>query len=1188
MLRTGFILLTFVLTCISLDAQVMINEASNKNYQQIADEDGDYNDWIELYNSGSTSVDLSDWALSDSKKNPVKWKFGDVSIPAQGFLFINASEKDINQADQAVTWESAVLPTDTFSYLIPTAETSTEWFLPEFDDSSWESGQAGFGYADDDDSTVLPTGTLTVYARKKFNVPDVSAITGAILNVDYDDGFIAYLNGVAIASVNMNENPEWNSVATTGHEAIMYSGSNPEAFEIDFQTLESILREGENVFCIEGHNLDATSTDLSLIPFLTFSLQGGKSFFQSAPSWFSNSSEGQLHTNFKLSSEGEKIFLSHDSIIVDSVKVPEMLLDHSYGRVTDGALQFGYFIQATPGASNNSSSANTLGYTLKPELNYGAGFYTSAIDVTMTSFDSGSTIRYTIDGSDPIGTSAIYSAPIKISATKCLKARSFTSDKLPGAITTATYFINDDYTLPVLSVSTKVSNLYGTSGIFDNINESWNIPAYVEYFEKDQLQAFAQNAGMQLDGGAGGSRSNAQHSFRIETGHSTLGDGDLKYKLMPRRPNRERFPSFYLRNGSNQYLTLPYKDALEVTALGQNTYTYYSAYHPVVVFINGGYFGVYELREKINDDYLEDNYKVDTDSIDLLGVSYFKGTLNGGEMFGAIKGSTAPFISDYNRFLLMDTQSEDYLTEVDKFLDIQNYTDYIIAEDWVGNNDWPENNIKMWRCKGTNYRWQWAITDLEWALMPNYWTTSSFDHIAYMLGYGTNNYYTSFWYNMMDNSEYKAYFINRYADLMNTNYQYSVVGSLEDEMFNEIYPEMDGEFAKWNTSSNMTTQLSNFTKNHVTFQSELKRRSNVVRGQLQSHYSLSKQVTVTLDVEPREAGSIQISTIIPSGYPWEGIYFTNIPVTVTALPNPGYRFINWDENAFLEDAYNATNTGYFTSSTITLKAYFETDDDSDEGVVISEINYKSATDSDIPDWFEICNLSKSDVNLNGWYFTDDDSTHVFAFSTDLILAPKERIVVSNDFDKLKKLNPSVSVYPSAFDFGLGTEDEINLYNAQKELIKSVHYSDQYPWPLSNDLTGRSLELRQAGNESNQPMAWFRGCIGGSPGNAYSPCEEVVVSSPTVAEANQFDVKVYPIPANDFVNVEIQQTEQKGECTARLYDFMGNLVKTISFGETTSGWNSFQLQLNDVRGNMLFLKVNTGSYEKTVKILRMDE
>ncbi|MCF8359992.1 MAG: lamin tail domain-containing protein [Prolixibacteraceae bacterium] len=1179
MLKTVFTLI-FLSIVFALPAQVVINEASNRNYSQITDEDGEYHDWIELYNTSASDINLSGWTLSDNPDNMAKWEFGNATIPANGFLLIHASGKDRKVLGESQHWESAVLPSDVFAYKVPNSAIPSNWVTRGFNDASWQTGSAGFGYGDDDDETTVPSGTVSVYIRKKFNVPDKTAITGAILHVDYDDGFIAYLNGQIVARANINPNPDWNTFTNGNHEAAMYNGGSPEVFEIDQEELNSILVEGENILAIEVHNTSNTSSDLTLIPFLSFSLSEGKSYFQPIPGWFDGNSAAQLHTNFKLKTKGEELFLSKGAVVIDSIDVPKIFVDQSFGRVTNGARQTGIFIEATPGASNNTSSANTNGYTGKPTFSFEAGFYNASLSVSISTSEPNSIIRYTVNGSEPTAASTRYSVPVSISTTSTLKARCFSNNKLPGETTVATYLINEDFSLPVLSVSAKHDEIFGASGIFTNYNDTWDIPAYAEYFENDNSLAFSQDVGMQVDGGAGGSRSHPQHSFRIEPGNRSLGDGDLKYKLMHRRPNRDNYPSFYVRNGSNQYLTLPYKDGLEVTALGRNTYTYYSAYQPIVVFINGEYFGVYELREKINDDFLEDNYGMNIDSLDFLGVSYFKG-----QQLEALRGSIDPFIDDFNRFQDMNIHADNYLDEVDKFLDIKSYTDYIIAESWVANNDWPYNNIKLFRCQSTGYRWQWAINDLEWGLNPNGWTTSSFDHIEYMIEQGQWNYYTGYWYNMMQNPDYKAYFINRFADLMNTSYHFSVIGPLENQMFNEIYPEMDGEFEKWG-NSNITAQMNSFTRNHDTFRSELERRGPQVRRHLQSHYGLSHQVTVTLDVEPVGAGSIKISTITPVHYPWEGIYFTDVPIEIEAIPNPGYVFAAWGNNTFIDDIANACQTGELTGTALNFTAYFDESANSYEGIAISEFNYKPGKGLDNPDWIELCNFGPAEVNIKDWYITDDNPEHVFIFSDDFIMAPGQRIIITDEKDKFRKNYPGVALYAKEMNFGLASpEDEINVYNKTGEPVASVRYSDHYPWALCNDDYGRTLELRTPGANPDQPSAWFRGCVGGSPGTAYQYCEEETVSSPPLLTTN-FDLKVYPVPATNMINIDLRLDKNDLNCSIYLYDMMGKLVKTTQVEKVTAGLKTVKLPVENLREGIYFLRISTLGKDYTTKVLKV--
>ena len=1174
------ILITLLLFNVS--AQVIINEASNRNFDQVYDEDNERNDWIELYNTSNTEVNLKGWTLSDRLNNLALWEFGDCNIEGKGFLLIHASGKDRKETGVNKHWESAILPSDEFSYIVPTAETPTSWKDLGFDDSLWEKGQAGFGFGDNDDNTIVPLNSVAVFIRRNFNISDTSAITDAILHVDYDDGFIAYLNGSVIVRANVNENAGWNTTADSNHEAQMYSGGKPEAFRINSEFLKSILIEGENTFAIQIHNISTSSTDLSLIPFLSFSLKEGHSFFKPTPDWFMQDSPQQLHTNFKISSNGETIYLSHNGNMVDSLAVPRLNTNHSIGRTNDGAAQIGLFTKTTPGKSNNKRTAYVDGYTALPFISPEAGYYDSPIEVKIYTTESNASIRYTLDGSEPTNNSTIYSSAITIKKTQTIRARSFVPGKIPGMASSSTFLIGEKYTLPVLSIATNNSNLYGNSGIFTNWQQTWNIPAHIEYFNKNKKLAFVQNAGMQVDGGAGGSRSLPQHSFRIEPGNGSLGDGDLKYNLMHRRPNRDNFPSFYLRNGSNQHNILTYKDGLQVNALARNTYTYYSAYEPIVVYINGEYFGVYELREKINYDYLEDNYQMNIDSLDFLGVSYFKG-----QQLEALRGSIDPFIKDLEYFRQLNNQASDYLTKVDQFLDIKSYTDYIIAESWAGNNDWPYNNIKLFRCVGTNMRWQWAINDLEWALNPNGWTSSSFNHIEYMLNQGSWNNYTGFWYNMIKNPEYRAYFLNRFADLMNTNYDFSVVGPLENEMFDEIFPEMNGQFKRWG-SSNINTQMNNFSKNHETFRSELSIRSNYVRNHLQSQFNVSYKVNLTLDIEPQGAGTIQISTINPMVYPWKGIYFSNVPIEIKAIANPGYEFDNWDKNTFSNDVYNALLSGEFKKSKLTLKAVFKPSSEFNAGVVISEFNYKKGNNYNSPDWVELCNYGTDLVNLRDWYFTDDNPEHIFKFNNDLFLEPGQRVVVTSNNLMFNHFNPSVKVYNEEFSFGLGTpNDAIILYNPSNDIVFEVSYSDNFPWPLSSDFDGRTLEYRFTGSTPDDASAWFRGCVGGSPGTAYQYCDEPTVSAPLYA-LNSIDMKVFPNPASDQVNVELFLTEADKECIIKLFDTTGKLIYNEVLKNSKNEVYRLQIPILNSTSNLLFLSVSTNKAQRTTKILRVPQ
>ncbi|MDA3822264.1 MAG: lamin tail domain-containing protein, partial [Bacteroidales bacterium] len=1143
-------------------------------------------DRIELYNNSGTSQNLSGWTLTDDKALVDRWSLPSISIDPNAFLLIFASGKDKNIYLEGANWESPILPTDTYKWIVPDATIPANWNTLAYDASAWGTGQAGFGYGDGDDNTQVPEGSAAVYIRKNFTLPSTSVILNALCHVDYDDGFVAYLNGVEICRSNISGTPSWDSYSAGNHDAVMFSGGSPEKFEIDMGLLSSIWNEGDNVFAVELHNVSNTSSDLTLIPFLSFTLESGSSFFPPTPLWLVNSENEKLHTNFKIDADGETIYLFDESgILADSLLVRRTELNYSIGRETDGAFKIAEFVNASPGSSNNTQTAFSNGYELSPVFNYPSGFYEDEIEVSMSVGSTTASIRYTTDGSEPSASSVLFNGnPVKITKSSVVRAKSFSStDKLPSLCSSYTYFINEEYSIPVLSVITDNSNLWGTSGIFSNTNELWNKPCFVEYFDTLKNLAFRQEAGVQVDGGAGGSRTQPQTSFRIEPGHSIFGAGNLKNELQPDRPERENYSSFYLRNGSNQYLILPYKDGAEVKGMGENTYNFYSAYRPVAVHINGKFYGIYELREKINANYLEANYGMNTDSIDLLGVSYFKGM-----WLQAIEGSIDGFNSDVDYFLGLNPYSSTYLHDVETILDLNNYTDYMIGEMWIGNNDWPQNNIKVWRCPSTNYRWQFALVDLEWALKPNEWTNATFDAIQYLKDRGMSTMYSGFWLRMMDNEEYKNRFINRYADLMNTNYAFSNLGRIEQEMYDEAVVEMPLEYERWG-NSDIEGQMENYTANHETFRSELSRRSAYVRSDLKIHYNLSKQTTVDLDVNPPEAGRIKISTIIPENYPWSGIYFSDIPIKVEAIPNPGYTFSGWDNSSYISNNSSNEFTFLILNAIPDFVANFEEGSGSFDGVTISEISYKDGKNMNSTDWFEIHNSTSSPLNLDGWYFTDKDTIHNYFFES-MSIPANDRLVVAENKLIFQTLYPDISNFTGGFLFGLDSyNDEIKLYDDQGNLVVSVSYSNQYPWPLSDNVEGRSIELLDPNKDLNDPYNWMAGCPKGSPGKEYKKCDLGSGSNieKTITPSKDLQpLSVYPNPATDHVNLEFNLNNPVDQVHIKVYNMQGRLIKSETTGSMPIGAQIVSLELSAVPpSQMLFIVVTTDNFHQTVKVIK---
>jgi hypothetical protein len=218
-----------------------------------------------LYNSGNVSINLLNYSISDDSSNLSKWTFPDINLSPNNAMLVFASGKDRKELSY---FTNLIQQGDTFSYTIGSSAIPSDWKEIGFDESAWSKGPSGFGFSDNDDATLIETGVLSVFVRKTIQITNVNAIQQLLLHVDYDDGFIAYLNGIEIARdyVGTNSVIPYTQTADS-HEALMYNGGKPELFVID--NITDILVEGTNVLTMQVHNQSTGSSDLTLIPFLS-------------------------------------------------------------------------------------------------------------------------------------------------------------------------------------------------------------------------------------------------------------------------------------------------------------------------------------------------------------------------------------------------------------------------------------------------------------------------------------------------------------------------------------------------------------------------------------------------------------------------------------------------------------------------------------------------------------------------------------------------------------------------------------------------------------------------------------------------------------------------------------------------------------------------------------------------------
>lgn len=200
-------------------------------------------------------------------------------------IFIGLSMPTRAQIDH---WEVVVQEYNMWRYLVPTGPVDEDWNIIGFDAGTWALGAGGFGYGDGDDNTVLPTGTVSVFQRIEFDIVDTANLTAAALVIDFDDSFVAYLNGVEIQRELLSGigQPAWDQVSDGLHEAQAYGGGYPSQYAISKSFLAENMVEGTNVLCVQTHNESAFSSDMSSRVYLMLAINNGSTDYDPAPGWF--------------------------------------------------------------------------------------------------------------------------------------------------------------------------------------------------------------------------------------------------------------------------------------------------------------------------------------------------------------------------------------------------------------------------------------------------------------------------------------------------------------------------------------------------------------------------------------------------------------------------------------------------------------------------------------------------------------------------------------------------------------------------------------------------------------------------------------------------------------------------------------------------------------------------------------
>lgn len=875
----------------AMEASVQINEAAPVN-SSFADADGDTPDWFELVNRTDDSVSLRGWSVGDKGDLSSAWVFPDVQLPGGAILRVWASDKDRAETS---TYQPLITQGDYFEYVVPDETTPVEWMATDFDASGWAQGPSGFGFADQDDETIIDPTSSAIFLRREFTLNDPAELETLWLHMDYDDGFVAYINGVEVARSNMTDaRPAYDALAEQGREATLYQNQPLEAFTIE--NAAEVLQAGQNVLAIQVHNVTSDSSDLSAIPFLTARLNNAGSLGETLDPRL-GLPVNELHTNFKLTSSGETIYLyDADGDLVDSLVIPEVPDAISVGRsiVTNETV---LYAEPTPGEANTTEEY--IGVVTSELAFSHPGGVLSPATVSLSGAAEGEVIRYTLDSSEPTNQSAIYNDPFVIDQDTVIRAQIYRDKYIPSAMDSRTYLYSRQHDLPVVTLTIDPLEFFDIeTGIYAfgtnyearapyygaNFWQDWEREVEVAYYETTGDLGFAMDAGIKIFGGW--SRANPQRSLSLFA-RGKYGYGKLKYPLFAQR-HYDEFEAVVLRNSGNDWMTTMLRDAF-MTSLMEGANLDYGANQPAVVYLNDQYWGLYNIREKINEHFLASLFDVDADDINLLEGN---SVVNEGSNTGYLE------IVDYlQNNSLADNAAFDWVTER---VDVDNFTVYQIAQIYFANTDWPGNNIKFWQSPSTKWRWILYDTDFGFGMYED--TEYDTDSLGMALAERGPAYPNPPWATLMlrkllENEGFRNGFINRFADEINSRFEPTRVIQLLDQMAARIETEMPRQIARWEPEMDRDPEEDDpivWEDNVQKIRDFAELRPEAMREFIIEHFELTAAFELLISNQNPQTGFVQVNSLQIDQAEWIGHYFSDIPVSVTAIPKAGYRFSHWE------------------------------------------------------------------------------------------------------------------------------------------------------------------------------------------------------------------------------------------------------------------------------------------------------
>ncbi len=689
---------------------------------------GSFADAVEIYNCSDKAVDTAGWYLSDGG-DPYSYALPAQTLAPGGYLVIPCTREETSFALSRQDVVSLLAPGGKWASRISCADAVQGQSLQRTTDGVYISGPVSLGY----ENTPTGAGMYQV-------VPSDLRISELM------SANASYLKGA------YGKTSDWVE---------LYNGSDKTVNLKDY------------TFSTDADRLTAyTLPDKTLAPgAYCVILLGEKSI--------SLSGYERIPTN--LSADGENVYLSRDGQVVDYVNLPKMPTDMAYGR-ENGTGPFTCLSAPTPGSQNGAAVA----VSAAPQTAMAQGSYESAVSVTLSA--SGS-VYYTTDCTAPTDASTPYTGPITVDKTTVIRAVSYEQGKLPSEVIDLTYVINGGHSLPVVSLVAEPNDLWSEeTGIYAmgpnakpnyphfgaNFHKDWEKTASVSLFETDGT-GFSEKCGLSIFGAY--SRGSEKKAFSLHF-RDYYGAGELEYPLFG-DAGLDSYETFILRCSGQDAFYSRMRDVLLTSLVADKTTVAVQKYRPVVLYLNGQFWGVYFIREKANENYVAGNYNADVADVQ---ITTFNGT-DKPEYTALVKYASTHDLSEQKHY--------DYVCSQ---MDVDNYTDFMIAQMYIANTD--IDNIKFFKTPDIKWTWLFFDTDLSFS-SPGYNTVTDYTNPG---GTGSGSLSTELINALLKNPQFKENFLRRFAWQIENIWSTANVSARADELEKLIAEDVKLDCSRWGYS----------------------------------------------------------------------------------------------------------------------------------------------------------------------------------------------------------------------------------------------------------------------------------------------------------------------------------------------------------------------------------------------------